>query len=424
MERLSRALFGLSLVLVLGIISAGYLAAQTTPVTATHIEEINNAFKQFGLANGYVALDQHGRLQLKGGYEDEKQVDTAFSLAQTVVGVKWVSPVTPENIKVKEWEKRIGGLFSRAAVLKAEGPAADGPPGPVRNRYALVVGVGQFRERGITPLQYAVRDALGFYNFLVGRAGFPKGNVYLLSDQNATSANVATYLSAIRNAAGPDDLVTIYASSHGTPPDPYGSVSVVLYDTEVKPRERVWQTGLTAKMLKEFVENLKAKRLVMILDTCYSNGAYKQVPGFLPPGGKSLGVLEEEEGHGLSHAAGKRLLGSKDLVLEEEPKPRASSAKSLGSSGSSTAEPYGKVLISASSAGEKSWESDQLRNSVFTYYFVDGLGRYQGSVKDAFAYAKPVVTQRVKQEKGAEISQNPQAMSTSQDWNMRFLTRQ
>jgi uncharacterized caspase-like protein len=177
-------------------------------------------------------------------------------------------------------------------------------------------------------------------------------------------------------------------------------------------------------MLKEFVENLKAKRLVMILDTCYSNGAYKQVPGFLPPGGKSLGVLEEEEGHGLSHAAGKRLLGSKDLVLEEEPKPRASSAKSLGSSGSSTAEPYGKVLISASSAGEKSWESDQLRNSVFTYYFVDGLGRYQGSVKDAFAYAKPVVTQRVKQEKGAEISQNPQAMSTSQDWNMRFLTRQ
>ncbi len=398
----------------------GTAAAQSTPVTQAHIEEINSAFKRSGLVAGYVALDQHGRLQLKGSYEDEKQVETGFSLAQTVVGVKWVSPVTPENIKVKEWEKRLGGLFSRAAVLKAEAPI-EGAPGPVRNRYGLVVGVGQFRERGITTLQYSVRDAGSFYNFLVERAGFPRNNVYFLSDQNATSANVGRYLDGIRNAAGPDDLVTIYVSSHGTPPDPYGSVSVVLYDTEVKPRERVWQTGLTAKMLKEFVENLKARRLVMILDTCYSNGAYKQVPGFLPPGGKSLGVIEEEEGYGMSREGGKRLLGAKDIVLEDEPRPKATGGAKSTVPGQT--EPYGKVLISASSAGEKSWESDQLKNSVFTYYFVDGLSRYNGSVKDAFTYAKPAVTQRVKQEKGADISQNPQAMSTSQDWNMRFATR-
>jgi len=61
-----------------------------------------------------------------------------------------------------------------------------------------------------------------------------------------------------------------------------------------------------------------------------------------------------------------------------------------------------------------------LRQSVFTYYFVDGLGRYQGSVKDAFTYAKPLVVRQVKQEKGADIEQNPQAMATNTDWNMRF----
>jgi uncharacterized caspase-like protein len=168
-------------------------------------------------------------------------------------------------------------------------------------------------------------------------------------------------------------------------------------------------------MLKDFVENLQAKRLVMILDTCYSNGAYKAVPGFLPAGGKSLGVVEEDEGYGVSKTYGKRLLGAKDIVFEDEPRPKASSAKSVDSQ-----DGYGKVLISASSAGEKSWESDTLRQSVFTYYFVDGLGRYQGSVKDAFTYAKPLVVRQVKQEKGADIEQNPQAMATNTDWNMRF----
>ncbi len=87
-------------------------------MTTAHINEIMGLFTRSQIAKGYVELDQHGRIELKGEYADEKEVDTAFSLAQTVVGIKWVSPVTPENIKVKEWEKKLGGLFSRAAALK------------------------------------------------------------------------------------------------------------------------------------------------------------------------------------------------------------------------------------------------------------------------------------------------------------------
>ena len=78
------------------------------------------------------------------------------------------------------------------------------------------------------------------------------------------------------------------------------------------------------------------------------------------------------------------------------------------------------MLIGASGAGEKSWESDQLRNSIFTYYFVDGLNRSQGSVQNAFYYAQPLVSQRVKQEKGADISQSPQVMATNTNWNMKL----
>jgi uncharacterized caspase-like protein len=390
----------------------GAVTAQTTAVTDAHIQQINGLFAQSGVAGGYVVLDSYGRIELKGQYEDEIQVDRAFSLAQTVVGVKWVSPVTPEDIKVKEWEKRLGSLFSRAAVLKP-GVRGDGPVGPIRNRYALVVGVGKFKN-GITPLQYSVKDATLFYRFLLEQAGFTKNSTYFLADQNATSSNIVKYLNGIRNAAQEDDLVVVYMSSHGTPPDKFGGVYIVTYDTEVNPRERVWHTSVAETALKDFVENLRARRLVMVLDTCYSNGAYRAIPGFLPPGGKSLGVGDENEGYGVSKAQGKRLFGAKDIVLEDQPKQASSTGKSIGSQDS-----YGKVLISASSAGEKSWESDQLHNSVFTYYFVDGMKRYDGSVKDAFDYSKPRTIQRVQQEKGADITQTPQAMATNENWNMR-----
>ncbi len=399
------------IVLAMAALVPGAVMAQSA-VTDAHIQQVNQLFAQNGVPNGRVVLDSHGRLELKGDYEDEFQVDRAFSLAQTVVGVKWVSPVTPENIKVKEWEKKLGSLFSRAAVLQP-GVRGEGPVGPIRNRYGLVVGVGKFKS-GITPLQYAVRDANLFYRFLLEQAGFTKNNTYFLADQNATSSNVVRYLNGIRNAAKEDDLVVVYMSSHGTPPDKFGGVYIVTYDTEVKPRERVWHTSVAESALKDFVENLKARRLVMILDTCYSNGAYRAIPGFLPPGGKSLGVGDADEGYGVSTAQGKRLFGAKDIVLEDQPRKGTATEKSLGSQ-----ESYGKVLISASSAGEKSWESDQLRNSVFTYYFVDGMKRHDGSVKEAFDYSKPRTLQRVQQEKGAEITQTPQAMATNENWNMK-----
>jgi uncharacterized caspase-like protein len=403
----------MGLIIAVMALAPGAVTAQSTSVTDAHIRQINQQFAQNGVPYGYVVIDSYGRLELKGDYEDELQVDRAFSIAQTVVGVKWVSPVTPENIKVKAWEKKLGSLFSRAAVLQPS-VRGDAPVGPVRNRYALVVGVGKFKN-GITPLQYSVRDATLFYRFLLDQAGFTKNNTYFLADQNATSTNIVKYLNGIRNAAREDDLVVVYMSSHGTPPDKFGGVYIVTYDTEVNPRERVWHTSVAETALKDFVENLKARRLVMVLDTCYSNGAYRAIPGFLPPGGKSLGVGDENEGYGVSTAQGKRLFGAKDIVLEDQPKQASTSGKSIASS----QESYGKVLISASSSGEKSWESDQLRNSVFTYYFVDGMKRSDGSVKDAFDYSKPRTMQRVQQEKGAEITQTPQAMATNENWNMR-----
>lgn len=407
----------------LALLAAACLAAaecdaQTSPVTPAHLEQLLALFRQNGIGRGQAVLDGRGRIELKGEYENEAEVDRAFSLAQSLVGIRWVSPVTPEGIQVKEWERRLSGLFSRARVLAA--PGAGEPPGPVKNRHALVVGVGSFlygqseaNPRGITPLQFAVRDAQSFRQFLVDprRGAFPPENVLFLADRDATLANITAGFQRLRERAEADDLVAVYLSSHGTPPDKFGGVFVVAYDTQVQPREAVWRTAVSETLLRDFVENLRAKRLVMILDTCYSNGAYRGVPGFLPPGGKSLGA-GEEEGYGISAGLGRRLMGAKDLVVEEPAAARPPVA--------AAEEGWGKVLIGASGAGERSWESDQLHNSIFTYYYLEGLNRGRGSVRQAFYHARPLVSQRVKQEKGADIDQTPQAMATRPNWDMRL----
>jgi hypothetical protein len=407
--------------IALTLFSFQTLFSEQSLVTDRHLSRINDLFTKNNVAKGYAVIDRYGRVELKGEYSDEDEVDRAFSIAQTVVGIRWVSPVTPENIKVKTWEKRFGDLFSRAKVLKPS-VTGDSPPGPVKNRYALVVGIGEFKaeSQGIPRLQFAVHDATSYYNFLIDpkRGGFPRENVVFLSNQNATRTNIANALDRIKNMAESDDLVTIYMSSHGTPPEKFGGVFIVTYDTEVKPREKVWHTSITENMLKDFIETVRARRLVMILDACYSNGAYRKVPGFLPAGGKSLGA-SDNEGYGISKEYGRRLIGAKDIVLDEpKVKPQAKAKSATESQ-----DGWGTVLIGASGPGEQSWESDQLNNSIFTYYFLDGLNRYNGSVQNAFYHARPLVPQRVKQEKGGDIDQNPQVIATTQNWDMRLAQK-
>ncbi|MDA2919412.1 caspase family protein [Desulfobacterota bacterium AH_259_B03_O07] len=384
-------------------------------VACSHINQINRLFRQNGIDEGFVNRDKYGRVELKGTYRDEREVDLGFSLAQTVVGVKLVSPVTPENIKVKEWEKCLERILS-GQIRGRCGPKAVSPvdfsgipPGPVAEKYALVVGINKYKN-GIEPLKYASKDALDFYSFLVNRRGgnFRKENVILFRDEYATRVAIENALDKIQNLAKEDDLVLLYFSSHGTPPGKFGGVHIVTYDSEVKPRQRIWETSITGDILREFIRGVRAKRLIVIIDACYSNGAYNQIAGFLPTGSKSLG----DEGFGISRRyMTQRLLGAKGIVVEE-------SSSNTPPQDSKSPNGWGIVLVSASDAGELSWESDILQGGIFTHYFLQGLNRYNGTVKEAFYYSKPLINSRVKEEQGIDMEQNPHLTPSQTEWNM------
>ena len=412
-------LFGLAL--LLGAASSGLTI--DSPVLQTHIKQIESLFRKHGLKYAFLGSDSYGRIVLRGEYADERAVNRAFSLAQTVVGVRWVSPVTPENIKVKAWESKMTNIIGEALKGSPSGraipspsstpastsqpPPADlGKPGPVENKYAIVVGVGSFREGNIQSLRFSTKDAQDFYDYLASPSGgkFNKGNITLLLNENATKANIVRALEDVKRRANKNDLLVLFFSSHGTPPAPFGGVYIVTYDTVVKPRESVWETSISNEVLKDFITGVKAQRLLVVMDTCYSNGAYSHVPGFLPEGGKSLGA-DDEEGYGQSkEIMAKNLLGAKDIVLDDIALSHSTSQQAS----------WGRVLFSSSTDGEKSWESDRLQNSYFTYHFLDGMKK-RGTVRDAFTTAAPKVTAEVQKEKMAP--QHPQVVADRKDSN-------
>lgn len=403
----------------LWLLTVGLPAAAVQGPDAEDLKDIHHRLKQAELSNARVVLGRDGRVELVGEYKDRKEVQIAFSVAQSVVGIKWVAPTTPENIQYPApgLAEALRAHLRKTPVLAPAAPRqpeAEHETGRTPDRYALVVGISEFSDRRINPLKYPAKDAEDVYRFLVSPqgAGFPKQNVTLLTNQKATRAGVEMALDKLAERARAGDIVMIYFSSHGASLNDKGNMNIVMYDTKVVPRYNIYLTSLTDDKLAQSIRALQATRLLIVMDTCYSGAAYTKVPGFLATGAKDLFVEEDKTAVQGVPVSSLRYLatGGKDLVVETAPV--------LHDGGQYSA---AKVLISASDASEKSWESEQLHNSFFTYYLLDGIRKHT-NVRDAYAYAKPAVSTAVQREKAA--TQTPQAMFLPADVDFQLTNTQ
>lgn len=394
------------------------IAHSQSLIDESYVEYVNQLFKNNGIKKGYVEIDKYGRLKLSGEYEDEIEVDRAFILAQSVVGPKWVSPVTPENIKVKEWEKQFANSMLKAGKRYIqEVKDYDISSVPVKNRYALIVGIGEFEHKGIKKIDYATKDANSFYEFLTGKEGkFDKNKVILLLNEEATYQKITYHLKKIASEAQEDDLVVIFFSTHGTQPNKNGNIHIVTYDTkyEKENMENIWYTSISDQELLNFIKDLKAKRLVIILDVCYSSAVYRKIPGILPKGGNSIGVTDVES-YGISTGYVKFVTGAKNIYTEDN---LSQQTCELSKSKDAKKDGSGIVILASSRENQLSWESPKKKHGYFTYYLLKGLRLYNGSIRDAFCYAKPMVEKHVKKEKGQ--IQTPSFYATNQNWNIRI----
>lgn len=390
---------------------------------------------------GFSVDEKHhpGQLQLAGKFKNEDEVEKAFAIAQSVVGSEFVSPVTPGYIQVQDWQKCLSDRLAGHTCAEAgdEAYSLDNkPPGKVRERYALVVGVGKFKSK-IGKLESAVRDASAVADYLADpRLGhFPPDHVKLLTDEQATRQAISDALSELERKASKDDLVVVYFSSHGTQPDQFGRVNVVTYDTAKEggsgwwQRKALWENALSHQRLFDFIRRTQSKRLLMILDVCFSGDAFSDIPGFRPTGSEALAQREASYASGNGSEQLQKLLGSKGLAVEADaalihagkPDSPGTVSGKIPKTSREPAKSWGKVVVSASDKSEQSWEPQtdrpQIQNSYFTHFFLENLRSSQGRIQDSFQEAVPLVIDAVGKDK--RMPQHPQrfAIPNLDDWN-------
>jgi hypothetical protein len=225
----------------------------------------------------------------------------------------------------------------RAAV--APPPAAPATPGS--DRWAVVIGVGDYESRGIPRLKYSVADAEAMYQTLIGPGGFKKEHVLLLTDKTErkpTFRNLKWALGTfLARSAKKDDTVLIFYAGHGAPEtDPRGlerdGLAKYLIPSDADPDD-LYSTAFPMDELQTIFGRIEAERVVAFLDACYSGAA----------GGRTF-------------SAKRTRAGSVDEIFLE----RLTRSK-------------GRAIVTASRPAEVSIELPELGHGIFTYYLVQGL---------------------------------------------------
>jgi len=211
-----------------------------------------------------------------------------------------------------------------------------------------VVGIDEFEHA--PALRFAANDASGVADLLAdpqtGR--FERGNVRCLLNQQATLAAFRTAIGEIRAVTREDDLVVVYIASHGSPreSDPNGVSYVLMHDTKVDTAANLYATSLQMIDLVEILRrDVKARRVVLLLDTCFSGGA---------TGVRGVAVHTPSAG------------------------PESEFSTAADRFEDRTAKGAARVVISASRAGEPSREAEDLRHGYFTYFLLEAIKKDQG----------------------------------------------
>jgi uncharacterized caspase-like protein len=168
------------------------------------------------------------------------------------------------------------------AVGPTPGPSPGGVPlevprpapmGAIAKRWAVIVGVSDYKFRGkwgLENLRYAARDAQALAAFLQSEKGGRFDRVTVLTDQEATTQKVKAALREQLRGVQKDDFVVIAWSGHGSP-DPHERSRLYLVTYDADP-EHLASTAYSMTELREDVAKLQADRVLVVADTCHSAG--------------------------------------------------------------------------------------------------------------------------------------------------------
>lgn len=249
-------------------------------VPDSQMDRIMREFRQYGLLNARIGRDEVGRVRLAGGYRNEEEVDRAFIIVQSVVGIKSTSPFYPEKIDVKRWEVEAEQAMANYSKLKNTRNVTGAP-----RKRALIIGINTFKYPVWRPIP-GEDDAL-----VVGAAARKAGyEVTSLLGADATKARITDALEKMTAEIGSDDSLFLYVSSHGSTPLPTyqggdnRKMSIVAYDSGApvirnmtESLVNLQQTGVPDTLVQRLAQQ-PTRNTRVIIDTCYSGDMLQGVP--------------------------------------------------------------------------------------------------------------------------------------------------
>jgi uncharacterized caspase-like protein len=161
----------------------------------------------------------------------------------------------------------------KVTATSSSGETATATAAPrIAERWAVVVGIGDYRSADIPDLRFAGADAQSVYDFLKSpSAGFQDDHIVFLKDGAATAQAIREALFVFLQKANYNDLVFIYFAGHGAPdPTRPDNLYLLPYDADVK---QLAATGFPMWDVKTALRRqIKAERVIVVADACHSGG--------------------------------------------------------------------------------------------------------------------------------------------------------
>ncbi|MDP3544086.1 MAG: caspase family protein [Elusimicrobiota bacterium] len=141
-------------------------------------------------------------------------------------------------------------------------------------KFAVVVGVENYQA--IPKAEHAARDVRAVKAHLMA-AGYPERNIVTLVDQQAGKSALEKYLEAwLPRNTDERSTVLFYFSGHGAPDPEKGEAYLMPWDSDAKYTE---STGYPVKRLYAKLNALKARRVLVAMDACFSGAGPRSVIG-------------------------------------------------------------------------------------------------------------------------------------------------
>lgn len=204
----------------------------------------------------------------------------------------------------------------------------------MRQRYAVVVGVGEYRDPHVGDSRYGAADARAFHDFLrspaAGLGGFDEANVRLLVDEQATGRNIRSALTTFLRTSTPEDIIVVFLVGQGAP-DPLRPTELYLLPHDVDMAD-IPGTAIPMAMVEEALRDVYAWQTMVFVDA---------TPRVLPAEGGA------------------------DPSPEDVPSRLQRMKKPAG----------GFVIFSGSQPGQRSHEGEEFGggHGIFTFYLLEGL---------------------------------------------------